>query len=155
MNALEVAYRLIKLARENRELVPDLSQLKLQKILFYAASWYAAQRNERLFTEDLYAWKYGPVVPAVYEAFKRFESRDLLDESQVTTEADAVAEDAALDDDLMSVLRKYGKMSAYELVARTHDEWVWRKNYSGSNELMPFEEIKEAFLQKLPVSANN
>jgi uncharacterized phage-associated protein len=154
MNALDIAYRLIKLARANRELVPDLSQLKLQKILFYAAGWYAAQRKERLFVEDLYAWKYGPVVPVVYEEFKRFESRDLLEEkTQLST--DDVAPNTELDDDLMSVLRKYGKMSAYELVARTHDEWVWRKNYNGSNELMPFEEIKEAFLQKLPASVNS
>src|SRR5688572_5274230 len=133
MKATDVAYRLIQLAKANRQLVSDLSPLKLQKILFFAAGWYAANRDQRLFDEDFHAWRHGPVVPGVYEEFKKFGSIDLLEED---LSGYAVQPNAELDDDLKSVLEHYGRMSAYELVARTHNEWVWRKNYGGGNDLM-------------------
>jgi uncharacterized phage-associated protein len=149
MKAMDIAYRIIKLAKDNPDLVPDLSHLKLQKILFFTAAWYAANKDARLFDEDIYAWKYGPVVPDIYDELKRFSSRDLLKEDQFKDVALKINEDPELDDDIKSVLEHYGKMSTYELVARTHNEWVWRKNYGGSNELMPFEEIKDSFKRKL------
>lgn len=148
--ATEVAHGLILLADSEKGLVNELPPLKLQKLLFYAQGWYAANRDARFFEEDLYAWPYGPVVPEVYEEFQNFGAQDLKKQKK-QIKAPAMDEVKAKDiaKNLKPVLRVYGNMSAYELVARTHEEEVWRKNFGSGNKLMPFDEIKRAFKLKL------
>src|SRR5437016_8859052 len=47
-----------------------ISNLKLQKLLYYAQAWYLALHNEPLFPESIEAWVHGPAVPPVYGKFK-------------------------------------------------------------------------------------
>lgn len=146
--ASEVAEQIILLARNDKNLVNSLSPLKLQKLLFYAQAWYAANTGERLFEDDIFAWKHGPVVEEVYHEYKQYGSQNLAE--LITKD---ITEDTSLADTLKSVLNVYGNMSAYELVARTHKEEVWRKNYEASNKLMPFDEIRKAFKRKLELDS--
>lgn len=145
--AVEVAEQMILLAKQEEGLVDSISPLKLQKLLFFAQGWYAANNNERLFEDDIWAWKHGPVVEDVYHKYKEFGSQDL---KQVEL---SVKKDKALAQALTPVLKVYGNMSAYELVSRTHKEEVWRKNYQAWNKLIPFEEIRLAFKRKLDAAA--
>lgn len=145
--ASDVAKQIILLAQTEKGLVNELSPLKLQKLLFYSQAWYAANKDERLFEDDILAWKHGPVIEDVYHEYKEYGSQDL---KQIKVDA---KRNASLAKDLRSVLEVYGNMSAYELVARTHKEEVWRKNYQALNKLMPFEEIKKTF--KLQLAANS
>src|SRR6478735_8493369 len=73
--ALDVARWFVAWAAEEDA---DLSNLKLQKLLYYAQGWHLALRGEPLFREDLQAWSHGPVVPSVYRAFRDFGSGDIL-----------------------------------------------------------------------------
>ena len=146
--ALQVANQIIRIAKNGDGLVNTLSPLKMQKLLFYAQAWYAANTDNRLFKDDIYAWKHGPVVEDVYHELKEYGSQDL---KVLITKLEA--EDQEITDDLKTVLGVYGNMSAYELVARTHKEEVWRKNYESTNQLMPFEEIRKAFKLKLSLDS--
>ena len=38
-----------------------ISNLKLQKLLYYVQGFHLAIENEPLFMEDIQAWQYGPV----------------------------------------------------------------------------------------------
>jgi len=145
--ASEVAKQIILLAQTETGLVNNLSPLKLQKLLFYSQAWYAANKDERLFEDDIVAWKHGPVIEDVYHEYKEYGSQDL---KQIKVGA---KKNASLAKDLKPVLEVYGNMSAYELVARTHKEEVWRKNYQALNKLMPFEEIKRTFKLQLATSS--
>ena len=49
----------------------SLSNLKLQKLLYYAQGFHLAIKNEPLFDEDIEAWTYGPVVPSVYNQYSQ------------------------------------------------------------------------------------
>lgn len=49
-----------------------ISPMKLQKILYFAASEYAKSAGEPLLDGRFEAWKYGPVLPAVFQEFKNF-----------------------------------------------------------------------------------
>lgn len=49
-----------------------LSNMKLQKLLYYQQGFHLAYFGTPLFNEDIVAWQYGPVVPEVYEAYKSF-----------------------------------------------------------------------------------
>lgn len=47
-----------------------VTNMKLQKMLYYAWVRYYKQFGEYLFRDDIYAWKYGPVVPKVYREYR-------------------------------------------------------------------------------------
>jgi uncharacterized phage-associated protein len=146
-SALDITDRIFNLAKNNDGLVTDLTNLKLQKILFYAQGWFAANKDQRLFEDDIEAWPLGPVVVKVYERFKSDGAANLVE--LVADEEIKVDEDKVVDTFLEQLLGIYGKMSAYELVARTHEEEVWKKNSVSLNKLMPFDDIKKAFKLKL------
>ena len=44
----------------------QITQMKLHKLLYYAAGWHLGFTGEPLFDEDIEAWQYGPVVPSIY-----------------------------------------------------------------------------------------
>lgn len=43
-----------------------ISNLKLQKLLYFSWLEYYRRNGTPLFEEEFEAWKYGPVVPSVY-----------------------------------------------------------------------------------------
>lgn len=49
-----------------------MSNMKLQKMLYYQQGYHLAAFGTPLFDEDIEAWMYGPVVPCVYDHFKKF-----------------------------------------------------------------------------------
>lgn len=59
------------LQRAFRDNVP-VTPMKLQKILFFAASEYSKKTHKPLLTERFEPWQYGPVVRSVYSEFKSF-----------------------------------------------------------------------------------
>ncbi len=46
--------------------------MKLQKLIYFAHGWHLAVTGEPLIDETVEAWPYGPVIPTVYHAFKRY-----------------------------------------------------------------------------------
>ncbi|MGA7027993.1 MAG: type II toxin-antitoxin system antitoxin SocA domain-containing protein, partial [Candidatus Acidiferrales bacterium] len=50
----------------------SLSNLKLQKLVYYAQGFHLALYGEPLFPEVIRAWRHGPVVPELYHALKQF-----------------------------------------------------------------------------------
>lgn len=69
--ALAIANEFIRLAHEkNRQLTP----MELGKLVYFAQGWSLAIRNAPLINEPIQAWKFGPVIPSVYHAFKRYGS---------------------------------------------------------------------------------
>ncbi len=68
--ALDVANYLIHLADAAEE--PDhLTQLRLQKLLYYVQGWSLALRSRPIFADAIEAWAQGPVVPSVYKHFEK------------------------------------------------------------------------------------
>ncbi len=48
------------------------TQMKLQKLLYFAHGWHLALYDAPLVDETFQAWPYGPVLPTVYHEFKSF-----------------------------------------------------------------------------------
>lgn len=46
-----------------------ISNLKVQKMLYYVQGYHLALYDDRFFNEEIMAWQYGPVVPDVYHYF--------------------------------------------------------------------------------------
>lgn len=119
-NPLHIANKIIAATDiEHGELI---SNLKLQKLLYYVQGYNIAVFGKPLFENDIQAWQYGPVVPEVYDAFKKFGPNSIMLEDGCK-----VAELSKDEEELFSeVLQKYGEFSAIGLMNRTHNESPWK-----------------------------
>ncbi len=70
MTAHEIAKYFVSLVDE--EAGDSISNLKVQKLLYYAQGGYLAFHDEPLFPEAIKAWAHGPVVPQVYHEYKQY-----------------------------------------------------------------------------------
>jgi len=96
-----------------------LTNLKLQKLIYYAQAWYLALFNRELFNEPIQAWVHGPVVYSVYNRFKHYGWRDIEENPQKP------AFDEITEDHLIEVIEVYGDWTAYELEKLAHSELPW------------------------------
>ena len=51
---------------------PDISPMKLQKLMYFVACEYQKRTHTALFSEPFEVWKYGPVLRSVYDEFKSY-----------------------------------------------------------------------------------
>jgi uncharacterized phage-associated protein len=68
-SALDIANYFLFKAAKDEEL---LSNLKLQKLLYYAQGIHLAYNGTPLFKDIIKAWNYGPVVPGLYKSYKKY-----------------------------------------------------------------------------------
>lgn len=73
-NALDIAkYIVIKCMNDGH----PITNLYLQKILFYIQREYLFSTDEPLFGDSFEAWKFGPVVPKVYYRYCGFGGNEI------------------------------------------------------------------------------
>ena len=60
------------LSRVDEDAGDLMSNLKLQKLVYYAQGLHLALYDEPLFTEPIESWYHGPVVPELYESYKQY-----------------------------------------------------------------------------------
>lgn len=101
-----------------------VSNLKLQKLLYFSWLEYYKRTGRPLFDEEFQAWKYGPVVPSVYYEYW-CNAANILFSSKRTSEP---IDEATLDF-LQEMLRAYDKVSVSEMVERSHRSKPWIDNY--------------------------
>lgn len=104
----------------------ELSNLALQKLLYFAHGLFLMQTKMPLVSGYFEAWQYGPVHPAVYRAFKeagagqietRAKGQDILTgkPKEIPT-----PKDPAVLGLVQRVLNSYGRMSPGRLVDLSH-----------------------------------
>lgn len=104
---------------ESRERGEILTNLKLQKLLYYAQAWYLALQNKPLFSEDFQAWVHGSVLPSQYQRFKRCEWRPILEEIAPPQLSDDISSH------LIEVVNVFGIETASALELMNHKERPW------------------------------
>lgn len=115
------------LAQVEEDAGDSLTNLKLQKLVYYAQGFHLALYDEPLFPEQIEAWQHGPVVPDLYHALKRFGSEPVKLDREV--DPDEYTPDViGLLDEVYSV---YGQFSALRLRNITHEEPPWRETTNG------------------------
>lgn len=97
-----------------------ITQLKLQKLLYYIKGWGLVLSGQKAFEEPLEAWDFGPVVYSVRQKFADFGRGPLKLDHEIFP-----GDDALID----SILDVYGQHNAESLVALTHKDMPWQKNY--------------------------
>lgn len=128
-NVIKIANYIIEIAnsQENQKLVVQgknqLTNLRLQKILYFLQGFHYAEFDCPLFNEDLMAWQYGPVCPDVYYTFRRFGNK-LIDQqaSNFGTNIELSDETKVFIESIYLFLQKF---STVQLVDKTHQEIPW------------------------------
>ena len=117
-----------------------VSNLKLQKILYYLWIDYYNAKNEALFIENICAWQFGPVVPDVYYEFCSYAGTPIskkYDELELSN--------LNIVDILNKMIDKYIGISPTELVNMSHEIGrPWDRIYKnglGYREIIPFDLI--------------
>ena len=141
LSCFDVANYFLALADED---AGDLmSNLKLQKLVYYAQGFHLAVFDAPLFPEPIEAWTHGPVVPELYHAYKNYGSGAI---------PPPVVDFSIYSDDLRNLLdevyRNYAQFSAWRLRNMTHNEPPWVDNVSRSDEIT-YEELQDYFKTQL------
>lgn len=101
-----------------------LTNLKLQKLLYYSQAWYLAIAGKPLFDERIEAWIHGPVVPPVFGNFKHFRA-SIIDEIPVDAKIEPGDVRRPIQDHIDEILDVYGAFSGSQLESLTHREDPW------------------------------
>lgn len=129
----------------------SMTHKKLQKLCFYAQSWYYAYTGQLLFDEPFEAWVHGPVCPILYKAYRQWGSLKIPKYENPENLNLQPLSKSIID----SVYEAYGKFSAEVLEACTHIESPWLKARNGcdpldySRNVIDNEEMRKVCLDKL------
>src|ERR1700740_2126650 len=64
---------------ESRDRGDILTNLKLQKLLYYSQAWFLALHDRSIFDEDFEPGLHGPSLPAQYRRFRHLEWRPITE----------------------------------------------------------------------------
>lgn len=117
-----------------------ISNLKLQKMLYYTWIDYYKKTNNALFLNDICAWQLGPVVPDAYYEFCSYAGTPI----SVTFNVSVDSSDVSL---INSIIDSYISIPASTLVNKSHRKggaWdiVYRDGI-GNRDVIPFSLIRE------------
>ncbi|MGN2348321.1 Panacea domain-containing protein [Clostridium cagae] len=154
-NVLDVS---LYVAHHSAEKGTPISNLQLQKILYYIQAMFLVNKGVECFNEEILHWNYGPVIREAYDEFKVYgngfipkdvEYSKIIFDSK-TNQIDFSKE--SLDDELFCledivlmnvVIDAYRTKAPFELVNKTHQEDPWSKTQS--NEIIPKQKIEEYY----------
>ena len=125
------------------ELKKAITNLQLQKILYYIQGEYLAIYNEPLFDNDMEAWDYGPVIPDVYYEYKHFVSDPIMGIHPHDINL-FECDDANI---IKKVVKEKIQLNVWKLAKDTHNESPWIKNFKqGLKNEIPISDLEEYFI---------
>ncbi|MFH1934297.1 MAG: type II toxin-antitoxin system antitoxin SocA domain-containing protein [Pseudomonadota bacterium] len=141
MKALEVAKYILVKANFDGE---SITNLKMQKLLYYAQAWYLVNYSQPLFDEQIKAWKFGPIIESIYHHFKRFRYSPIQFLNKENIEEKISQKEKMYLDEFYSIFIRY---SASDLTQLSHNEAPWKNTSQG--ETIPQDTIKNFYKGQL------
>lgn len=165
--ATSVANAFLEIQEKDNSVFPRIDQMKLDKLVYYAHAWWLAWTSEALFSEDVQAGQWGPVIRSVHNEFKDYgqfpieKGRRAMElvrvgESPINFElkqSPSVPKNVFLF--LNNVWETHKRFTGIQLSNATHvlgEPWTIVKNQYGSLEntpKIPNELIRDVFRAKL------
>ena len=100
-----------------------ISPMKILKLVYIAHGWYLGALGEPLIRDRIMAWRYGPVIPALYHQIKQYGGNSIT--ATIRSEFYSANEEE-LDEVVRSFLDKiwerYRDSTAIELSSLTHQK---------------------------------
>lgn len=116
--------------------VTPCTHLSLEKLVYFAYADYLCSHSDRLFEDDIWAFRHGPVVKSVYYAYKRSgyeylhpiqyeddthckSTEQMPMRSRILFAKNGLEKLSSID----KTIERYGKYSAWELAEITHRDY--------------------------------
>lgn len=135
------------------ELDKPITNLKLQKILYYIQAGFLVKSNEPCFDSRIEAWRHGPVVPEIYQEFRSYGAEEIIDkvfmrkelvfstendvfefnEVKITLKFEFESNHTKIIND---IVESYLYKGAWEIVNKTHVEAPWKDAYDGTDNVV-------------------
>lgn len=142
-NASDIANYFIWRANTDEEFGDNISNLKLQKLIYYAQGFSLAWHQRPLFNEPIEAWAHGPVVHPLYQQYRQYGAGAIPTPEGFNPEII----DPETRDLLEEVYSVYGQYSAWGLRNLTHEEPPWKD--TPQSEVIPLEKMATFFATQL------
>lgn len=126
-----------------------VSNLQLQKILYYVQANFLCKKNAPCFKDDIVNWMYGPVVEDVYNEYRINSAKKIVDRTtqknitsiekdskglySINTQKVDIDFSAISADDMEiinDVCDRFSIFSGYDLISRTHSEAPWKNTHT-------------------------
>jgi uncharacterized phage-associated protein len=140
ITAYDVANAFVKLS--DPESGDVLTNLKLQKLVYYAQGFHLAMFDEPLFADSIVAWEHGPVVVDLYHKLKDYRASQVTISDPLNTEL--TPQQIGL---LKEINNVFGQFSAWKLRNMTHNESPWQN--TERDEEISHEKLKAYFKTQL------
>ncbi len=137
-DAIDVARYVINYCNEKGY---PISNLRLQKVLYFIQANFIMKTGRICFVDDMECWRYGPVVPAIYRAFRKFCSDSISLPSFKKTNINETDQDL-----INEVIESTSKKTPNQLVGITHMQSPWKDNYEPNKQkILPISSMYEFF----------
>lgn len=129
---MEVSYSAINISAslmaEADTMNLSVTNLALQKYLYFIQIWNMKANKKPAFSDDIEAWRHGPVIRDIYNKFRKYISSPIDPQDKVLKESRVV-----LDNDtyqvVQYVLQKYSELSDWDLVRIARATQPWEDAY--------------------------
>lgn len=119
----------------------QITNLKLNKLLYYAQGCHLARTGKPLFDDKIEAWKLGPVTPTIYHRYSVCGKNPI---SKTGDDYSGTVFSSEELDTLTDVMREFGKYTGSALVSMTHKAGTPWSSACTANE----REITQASMKK-------
>lgn len=140
-SAIDVARYIIDHCNRNGQ---TISNLKLQKILYFIQAEFLVVQDKPCFQEKIEAWDFGPVVPEVYRHYKVYGSA-AIPSLRSEDYCPFSKKDKILADGIIDECANY---STSELAEYTHNQSPWITAYGQSGSAVITNESIKSFFEK-------
>ncbi|MCG7431880.1 DUF4065 domain-containing protein [Kocuria indica] len=109
---------------------PDITQMKLHKLLYFAQANYLASTGKRLFDSNMEAFEHGPVISDIRLEYQKFGQQTIVVEDPHVASQDSnnpIPEDVK--QFLERIWDRFGDLSASKLRRMSHEDAPWKTSY--------------------------
>ncbi|WP_165981096.1 Panacea domain-containing protein [Macrococcus lamae] len=125
-----------------------ITNLQLQKIMYFTLGFMIQNNISINFARDIFeespmeAWLYGPVVPEIYETYKKYKSSPIPDEGEISEILEVPQ--------LGLVIRNLIDINPFILVEISHEHRFWDQHrnaivHTNERPQYTFDDLVEAF----------
>lgn len=129
------------LVTQDEDAGESITNLKLQKLCYYAQGFHLAIFDTPLFPEPIEAWQHGPVVEVLWRAYRDYGSGPIPKPEDVDI--------SLYDNDTVELLDEvnvvYGQYSAWKLRNLTHEEPPWKEAAASTSGIISPETMRAYF----------
>lgn len=141
IKALELSKYIVSKCVNDKD---PITNLQLQKILYYIQYEFLSNRNEPIFSDDIEAWAFGPVVPDVYYYFSFFGAKFI---NTMFNNYEEIIKDNFIRNIIDNIVEEKRKLNPWDMVKDTHKTGkAWDLIYNDKNKIkkiIPIDLIKK------------